>query len=274
MHLEKSAIGFGDPRLIAKLLDEWPALRWVQSTWAGVAPLVGHPRRDYQLTGVKGIFGAQMTEYVAAHLLAISQRLPERAARQSRREWWPRASETLAEKSALVLGTGSIGAEIARRLNLAFGVRCTGFNSDGRMIDGFGSCIGRDELNTALEACDFVINTLPDTVQTRGLLGGAELAALQPHVVFLNVGRANVVDTEALCSRLKSGLLAGAVLDVFDAEPLAADSAFWSVPRLTITAHIAALTSPAAIAPLFFDNLSRFLAGKALRAEVDFERGY
>src|SRR5207249_2283761 len=109
---------------------------------------------------------------------------------------------------------------------------------------------------------------------TRRLVDRALLAALPARAVFVNPGRGSVVDEMALADALTTGRLAGAVLDVFETEPLPSDHMFWRTPNLIITSHTAALSAPEDIAPVFVENYHRMLAGETLRYRVDFERGY
>ena len=121
---------------------------------------------------------------------------------------------------------------------------------------------------------DAVAPVLPDTPQTDRLLGADALASLPSHACFINVGRANVVDTAALLAALRAGRLASAVLDVFDEEPVPGDSPLWDAPNLLITAHMAAVSHADLVVPVFLDNLARFGAGRDLVNVIDFGRGY
>ena len=118
------------------------------------------------------------------------------------------------------------------------------------------------------------MSTLPETSDTDGLLNQQTLASLPSHAIFINVGRSNVVDHAALFEMLCNGKLAGAVLDVFDTEPLAENSEMWDVPNLSITAHIAAASHPALIAPIFVENYQRYRNSLPLNYIVDFDAGY
>jgi phosphoglycerate dehydrogenase-like enzyme len=121
---------------------------------------------------------------------------------------------------------------------------------------------------------DYLVSTLPNTPATRKLVDAALLRALPSHAVFLNPGRGSVVDEDALAAALREGRLAGAVLDVFEEEPLPADHVFWRTPNLLITSHTAALSFPEDIAPVFIENYRRLLRGEPLLHRVDFDRGY
>ena len=267
------SVMLGEPDLVAEVLDALPALRWVQSTWAGVTPLIEHPRRDYRLTGVKDVFGPQMAEYVLGYLLAHQLRLLERLGRQAQRDWWPEPSSTLAGRTLGVMGTGSIGAEIARRAQL-FDLAVVGLSRAGRPRAGFDRVWPAAGLTTFLAQADFVVSVLPDTTATRGLLDAPAIAAMRPGAYFVNVGRGSVVDEDALAAALNAGRLGGAALDVFRTEPLPASSPLWHAENTLITAHVAARSWPRDIAALFIDNYRRFVAGEPLRYAVDFDRGY
>lgn len=264
----------GNPELVANVLSGLRCLRWVQSTWAGVGPLMTIGRRDYSLTGVRGIFGPSMAEYVAGHLLAHELKLTRRAAAQAARSWLPEPSGTLQGKTMLVLGTGEIGSAIALRLASSFGLQMIGMNSDGRAIAGFDETVSGGGLNGALARCDYLVNTLPATPATDVVLNESALARLGSKVVVINVGRANALDMEALCNALDQSRLAAAVIDVFPEEPVTTNSRFWQTTNLTMTAHVAALTGPQALAPQFLQNLTRFMAGRDLQGLVDFDKGY
>jgi len=264
---------FGSPGMIAELIDELPAVDWVQSSWAGVTPLLESGRRDYLLTGVKGVFGPQMAEYSLGYLLTHELKIREREKAQQRREWFRDHSGTLSGRTLGVLGTGSIGAHIARAA-AAFGLRSIGFSRSGKATAGFDIVYDRTGLETFLAASDYLVATLPATPETDRLLNAETLRSARPGAVFINVGRSNVVDDEALIEALSDGRLAAAVLDVFDEEPLPADSPLWDTPNLTVTAHIAAISHPLLIVPIFVENYRRYSAGEPLNFLVDFSTGY
>jgi len=267
------SILLGSPDLVARLLPGMPTVDWVQSTWAGITPLLRCPRRDYVLTGVKEVFGPQMAEYVFGYLLAHALRIDERRDAQAKRRWLKRHSDVLAGKHLGVLGTGSIGRHIAR-VAQAFDLRVSGVNRSGRPVELFENVFSVSDLHDFLESVDYLISALPETPGTDHLLDAAAIAKLPSTAVFINVGRSNVVDEEALVAALQDGRLAGAVLDVFDEEPLPIESPLWTTPNLQITAHIAAVSHPALIVPIFLDNYRRYRAHQPLRYVIDFTAGY
>ena len=263
----------GEPDLLADVLDDMPAVEWVQSSWAGVTPLLKSNRADFQLTGVKDVFGSQMAEYVFAYLLAREVKILERLGRQSRKNWWDEPSGSLCGKTLGVMGTGSIGSAIASRAG-AFGMKTVGFSKTGEAAEPFDQVYASRQLETFLPQPDYLVAVLPDTVDTRGLLGSEAFALMKNSCYLVNVGRGSLIDEQALIRALYADELAGAVLDVFQAEPLSEDSALWHAPNLLVTGHIAAISRPRDIARIFSENYQRYCNGEPLNYLVDFDRGY
>jgi len=267
-------IVLGPPQWIAPVLPCLRSLRWVQSTWAGVEPLLQPTgRRDYLLSGVKGIFGSQMAEYVLCYMLMHQQRALQRLDAQRARRWDKITSEPLADREVVILGTGSIGREIARRC-VQCGMRTCGVNRGGENPGPFSRVMPASTLVEAASMADFLVMALPGTTATRHLVDRRVIAALPTHAVLINVGRGNTLDTRALAAALAAGRLGGAVLDVLEQEPPAPDDPLWQTPGLLITAHVSAVSHVQEIAPLFLDNLRRYLSGDRPLHLVDFQRGY
>ncbi len=264
---------FGNPNMIAKILPSMPAVAWVQSSWAGVTPLIALDRRDYVLTGVKDVFGPQMSEYVVGYLLAHELKILERKEKQREHRWFDALSGTLDGKRLGIMGTGSIGQHIAKTA-INFGVEVIGLSRSGKPSASFGTVFPIGRLHAFLERIDYLVAALPETAATDNLLDRAALAKLRAHAYFINVGRGNVVDDDALIEALCNGKLAGAALDVFDEEPIPADNPLWDIPNLSITAHVAAVSHPLLIVPIFIDNYRRYVKGQPLKYVVDFEAGY
>lgn len=263
----------GQPDLVAEALGEMPGVRWVQSSWAGVTPLLDLGRTDYLLTGVKDTFGSQMAEYVLGYLLANELKIFERLGRQANRCWWEEPSGSLKGKTLGIMGTGSIGSDIAR-VAKPFGMRITGFSRSGASAQGFERVFAGNQLEDFLVEPDYLVCVLPDTPGTRHLLDAGAFRAMKKNCYLVNVGRGALIDEEALAEVLVKGELSGAVLDVFQDEPLPQESPLWNAPGLIVTAHVAAKSWPEDIARIFMENYRRYVAGKPLNYQVDFERGY
>ncbi len=269
----EAAILLARPDLAAAALPGLPGLRWLQSTWAGVTPLLEAPRRDYLLTGVRDVFGPQMAEYVLGHLLARELRIDARRACQARREWRQDESGTFEGKTMGIMGTGSIGSHIARAAAV-FDLRVIGYSSNGRAHADFQRVYPGEQLFEFLAECDYVVGVLPDTAATRQLLNREALAAMRPGSVLVNVGRGSLVDETALVYALARGRPVAAVLDVFAEEPLPKDSPLWDTPGVTVTAHVSGISRVPDIARIFRRNYNHYVAGEPLDYVIDFERGY
>ncbi|PYQ69208.1 MAG: D-2-hydroxyacid dehydrogenase [Acidobacteria bacterium] len=264
----------GEPSLIAPAIGRLSSITWVQSTWAGVEPLLDPAlRRDYVLTNARGVFGGLMSEYVFGYLLAHERMIFRKHAAQQEGRWDAAPPGTLKGKQIGLLGVGSIGAALARTAK-HFGMRVKGYT---RSSEG---CADVDEYFHGAERIafardlDYLVCIVPNTSGTRRLVDAELLAALPPRAVFVNPGRGAAVDESALADALQSRRLACAVLDVFQHEPLPPDHVLWRTPNVLITSHTAALSAPEDIAPVFIDNYRRFAAGQPLWHRVDFEAGY
>lgn len=267
---DEAEIVFGAPDQVAGLLAHCPKLRWLQSSWAGVKPLLDSPRRDYTLTGVKGIFGPLMAEYVLGWLLAIERNIPARA---QARHWGDGPDNYLAGKTLGIMGTGSIGSHVAQSARV-FGLSLRGLNSDGRDIAGFDSCCSRADRLAFATDLDYLVALLPDTPASDALVDAQLLAQLNPGAILVNGGRANCLVQDDVLAALASGQLRHAVLDVLPREPLPDNDPLWLVENLSLTSHTAAPTRAEDIVALFRDNYHRYVAGDTLLHQVDFERGY
>lgn len=267
-------LGFGEPNLIVQVLPYLPTLHWVQATWAGVEPLLAPGlRRDYTLTNVRGVFGPLMSEFVFGYLLQHERRIIARFLSQQTRQWDASPPGTLRGKRLGLMGIGSIGAHLANTAK-HFGMLVSGYTrsrEDCRDVDAYFHSNQRLDFASDL---DYLVCVLPGTQDTRHLVDGALLGRLPSHALLINVGRGGVIDETALAAALQANRLAGAVLDVFQQEPLPPEHVFWHTPNLLVTAHTAAPSFPTDIAGLFIKNYQRLLAGKPLQNQVNFERGY
>jgi len=280
-------------------LSRTPRLRWQQLTSAGIDHLAANPpwKRGITLTNARGVYAVPIAQFVLAAILRIAERTETRQAAQARR-YWPDPSEEadytgaqLREQTLLIVGYGGIGREVAR-LAKPFGLRILAVKSRPEMredrsyrVPGTGdpdgslpdSLAGLDALDVLLPEADYVVLTLPLTVESRGLMSRARIEALGPRGGWLiNVARGPLADEPALAEALRDRRLGGAVLDVFGTEPLPSESPFWDLPNTIVTPHVsgADLTAPGTLAALFSENLRRFAAGEPLLNVVDGDRQY
>lgn len=243
--------------------DDWvvPGLRWIQSVSAGTEhfPLEALAANGTVLTSARGIHEVQVSEHALGMLLAMTRGIGVAARQQEHRIWkWTPAIE-LSGMTLGVLGLGVIGEGVARRA-AAFGMRVIGTKSHPGDYTGVADEVFPPEQTLEVfRRADAVIITLPGGAETRHLVGEAELEALRGGWL-VNVGRGPVVDEPALIAALQRGVLAGAALDVFETEPLPADSPLWDLPGVLISPHMAG-SSPRygeRLAALFARNLAAY----------------
>jgi phosphoglycerate dehydrogenase-like enzyme len=258
----------------SRLLARAAKLRWVQNMGAGVerVMLPELPRR-VRVTRVAGIFGPWIAEYVLGWCLWLTQRTELFRIQQRERCWRQVDPLRLHGATLCVVGLGDIGRTIAASAR-AFGMRVLGVSRSGGKIPEAERVYKTREIRNAIAGADFVALTVPLTEATRGLIGAAELAAMKPSAWLINIARGPVVDEAALLDTLRAHRLGGAVLDVFDEEPLPRSHPLWALDRVVITPHISGPSTPGEIAPIFNDNLRRYVNGRALRYRVDRKRGY
>jgi phosphoglycerate dehydrogenase-like enzyme len=259
-----------------------PRLRWVQARNAGageqVAQAIEQAREELSrviVTTSSGVHGGPLAEVALLGMLAFAKRLPQRLEDQ-RRHRWPDAHAPVGElrdRTLLLVGLGAIGSETAR-LAKAFGMTVLAVKRDAsghhRHVDELHPA---EHLRELIGRADAIVVTLPMTEATRGLIDADTLAAAKPGAVFVNVGRGGVVDEAALAERLRDGTLGGALLDVFEQEPLPAGSPLWDLDNVIVSPHASALVEAEEerVVDLFCDNLRRFLAGEPLSNQLDLE---
>lgn len=275
-------IVLGEPSRIRKALPNLPNLRWVQSIWAGVEPLLDASlRRDYILTNARGVFGGLMSEFVFGYLLLHEKKMLERYQAQQSRKWEDSDGGMLRGKTLGLLGVGSIGAHLASTAK-HFGMTVRGYTRDREAsphVDRYyhpasTTLNSNSNLTAFASGLDYLVCVLPNTRDTNKIVDAALLETLPPHTIFINVGRGNAVDELALVEALNKGKIAAAVLDVTEQEPLPEDHPFWQTSNLRLTFHTAAISYPEDITKLFVENYLLYAEGRPLKYQVDFEGGY
>ena len=282
--LGEAEVLLSSPIVPPELPQMAPKLRWLQLTSAGVDRLLESPilGSGITVTTASGIHAIPIGEYVLGAMLALAKGFPQAMAAQRERAWRPYLPEELHGMTVGIIGLGAIGREVAR-LARAFGMRVLACRRSCRQpqerppeAPEVDLLLPAADLPRLLAEADYVVLAVPLTPETRGLIGRDELAAMKEGARLVNVARGAVVDEEALVEALRSGHLAGAVLDVFQHEPLPADSELWDLPGVLLTPHVSGGTPrymERAI-ELFCDNLRRYLSGQPLRNVVDPQRGY
>jgi phosphoglycerate dehydrogenase-like enzyme len=279
-------------------LSRTPRLRWLATAGAGVDDLIPVDPwgRGLTVTNGSGLHAVAMAEYVLGAALMATERIRDRLANQERRAWttvrWELAGSGLRGRTALVVGYGSIGREVARLLH-ACGVRILAVKADperradtGWIEPGTGDPLGvlperlggPDALAELAPEADLVVLTMPGTPATSGILDARLLGVLRPGAWIINVGRGSAIDEAALLESLRSGRIGGAVLDVTAQEPLPADDPLWSEPRCVVTPHLSGIGDVDAmwhrLALLMAEQLRREATGRPLLNVTAGSRGY
>jgi phosphoglycerate dehydrogenase-like enzyme len=253
-------------------------LRWLQAPAAAppagyyYPELIQHP---VVVTNFRGIYNDHVANHSMAFVLAFARGLHYYLPQQLRQEWKPMPENSgvvhLAESTALIIGVGGIGGEVAR-LCAAFGIRVLGI--DARRADtptGVVELHPPDALDRLLPQADFVIMTIPHTPRTEGMMQMDRFTLMKPSAFLINVGRGMTVKLDDLNQALRRGVIGGAGLDVYEIEPLPADHPLWTAPNVLLTPHTAAHGPylDERRLEIILDNAGRFACGRPLRNVVD-----
>lgn len=268
-------VGWNVPR---EAVQRARKLRWIHSTAAGVDQLL-HPdvlEREIAVTSSSGIH-QPLVEHVFALMLALVRRIQIAIRNQARGRWERREAmgDEVRGKTLGILGLGTIGVEIAEKARV-FGMRVIGTKRTPASLPHVDRVYPPEELREVLRASDVLVIALPLTPDTRHLIGEPELRAMRRTAFLINIGRGAIVDEAALVRALRDGWIGGAGLDVFEREPLPADSPLWGMEHVIVTPHVSGAWPGYldAAVPLLCDNLRRYLAGTPMRNLVDKQRGY
>ena len=258
-----------------------PGLKWVQSGGAGVEWLLtpDFAASPIILTNARGIYAIPIADHIMAFVLHFSRLFNDLLRKQMKHEWadWGEyEADELAGKTLGIVGLGGIGSEVARRAK-AFGMRVIATRRrEALPSDNVDEVRGVDQLPWLLEESDYVALCAALTPKTRHLIGEDELKSMKPTAHLMNIGRGGLVDEQALIAALREGEIAGAGLDVFEQEPLPADSPLWDMSNVVITPHSGGSSPPSheRLLDLFRENLRRYIAGEPLLNLVDKAEGY
>lgn len=262
----------------ATLAEAAPKLRWIHITGAGIEPLLPLTwlPKHVTLTNNSGVHVQKTGEYAMMTLLAAFARLPQMVTQQRTGTWNQIFTPSIAGRTLVVVGLGDMGGAAAKA-GKKLGMTVIGIRRNPRPYRYADEMLATKDLKKALAKADVVYIATPLTPETHNLLDAAALAAMKPGASLVNVGRAAVVDYAALEKALRSGHLSGAILDVFEPEPLPASSPLWQVPNLIITPHCSSDDAEAYL-PLTLDlvflNAARLRDGKRLKNAVNPATGY
>lgn len=253
-----------------------PKLRWVQWSGAGVDSVT--QKRDelpagLQLTRIVDQFSVPMAEYVFTYLLYVTKDIERIQKSQSQKRWDPFRAELLSGKTIGVAGLGSIGMEVVRKAR-AFDMRVVGLSNSGRQREAVDAHCGPDEWLDFVPGLDVLVLTLPLTEKTRHVITAPVLDAMKRNAILVNVGRGALIREADLIPRLAAGRLRAAVLDVFEREPLPADSPLWTLHNAYLSPHMSGPSEIDKTCQFFAENLRRYVAGQPLLGLVNLEQQY
>ncbi|PXW35544.1 UNVERIFIED_CONTAM: phosphoglycerate dehydrogenase-like enzyme [Williamsia faeni] len=265
----------------AALRDNWAqakALRWVHVCAAGVDAILFDELRSSEITvtNAHGVFDGPIAEFVLGSIIAQDKQFHRSKRLQHEKRWERRDTIRTAGRSALVIGTGGIGREVARLLRAA-GLQVTGAGRTERTGDpDFGTVLATDDLAGYVSRFDDVITIAPLTEKTTGLISAEVLAAMKPTSHLINVGRGQLIDELALIAAMRAGSIAAASLDVFDTEPLPEVNPLWEMENVHVSAHMSGdvVGWRDELADLFLENLRKYSVGEAPANQVDKALGY
>lgn len=273
-----------NPNLANTIVHKLDKLVWLQSSWAGVNSLILNDKKNYHLTGLKGVFGHKMSEYVFAHILHRYRNIDFYQNSQQSQKWQEAQTRSLRGKCLGILGLGDIGHQVALSAK-AFGMTVYSYNrstspsiADKCFVHEPKTSLNQGHNNCLLNfanSCDIVLNLLPQTSLSEGLCTADFFAAMPAGSMFINAGRGSVIKhDEDLVDALNRRHLGAAIIDVCKQEPLPKSHPFWRTSGLLLTNHSAATSEPSDVVQVFADNLRRYLNGQTLAYLVDLNKGY
>lgn len=258
-----------------ELLRQMTSLKWIQSIGAGVDPFFREAEalEDIVVTRSVANLPRLMAQYAAGVVLGDNIGFEKHRENQAAKNWAWEPFSDVNGKTAVVIGTGNIGGEIARSLKF-FKLQVIGVNRSGRSVEGFDLIYPMEKLDDALPQADYLIVVVPLTPQTKGMIDIGRIRKMKSSALLCNIARGAVIVERDLINALDQGMIRRAVLDVFEKEPLPNDSPLWEHPRATVTPHIAGISDVELVAEEFAENYQRFIRGETLLNIVDKKRQY
>ncbi|XP_069157418.1 glyoxylate/hydroxypyruvate reductase A [Procambarus clarkii] len=284
--LQEAEILLVDNSLLVQVAEQLPNVLWAQGTWAGVEGLVAHfkdkPRPTFPITRMASeSFSQLMAEYAVGWIISHERGLLDCRMYQLKSEWGHKGNivnyRSLRELAVGVLGMGIIGKEVARSLK-SFNTTVHAYTRTAPTVENKSNNVDKywhtGELLSFLQQCDYMINIMPSTPETRGMLGNDTLKDAKKDAVFINIGRGDVINEADIIKALDYGWISAAILDVFVQEPLSPESLLWKHPKVMITPHSSGISRAVDVAEAFVANFRRYTQGFPIQNTLDFDRGY
>jgi len=255
-----------------------PNLKWIHCISSGINHLIplDWMHEGLVLTNNSGIHSKKAGEYGLMSVLMLQNHLPKIITNQKNKKFISLFSNPISGKTVVVIGTGALGGSMIKLL-APLGAKIIGVNKKGKNVEKCSKVITIDKIDSILPEADILYLALPETSETKNLINRNRLNLLKPSCGIVNIGRQSVMDYEALCEKLKKNELAGAILDVFDPEPIDSNSKLWDTPNLVITPHVSSDDGESYVRltlELFIKNLKLFIENKPLVNQIDKKLGY
>lgn len=258
------------------VLNQFPNLKLIHSVGAAVDHITLKQNiKSYQTVCriVDDYLSADMFEFLLAVVMTEIKNLPLYQEQQTYQNWKPRKYKRIHDTQICILGLGEIGAFVAEQF-AQLGFQVKGWSQTKKALQNVTCFAGADELNAAVADVDFLMNILPVTPQTTGILNQKVFEQLNTNTILINVGRGEHSVDEDLLAALASEKLQAAYLDVFQTEPLPKDHPFWTHPKIKITPHTASVTNIDSAVLLVVENYQNYLRGLPLKHIASSAKGY
>jgi phosphoglycerate dehydrogenase-like enzyme len=255
-----------------------PNLKWIHCTAAGVEHLFPFDWTydNLKITNSSGVHAKKAGEYGLMSVLMLQNHLPKIITNQKNKEFISTFGNPIAGKNIVLVGTGALGSSMAKLVE-PLGANIIGVNKKGKSVEGCSQILTIDKLDTVLPKADILYLALPETPETKNLINKRRLDLLKTTCGIVNIGRQSAVDYEVLCDKLEKSEIAGAILDVFNPEPIDKNSRLWNTKNLVITPHVSSDDNGNYVKmtlELFIKNLKLFIEKKELENQIDKELGY
>lgn len=255
-----------------------PNLKWIHCTAAGVEHMFpfNWAYDGLKITNSSGVHAKKAGEFGLMSVLMLQNHIPKIVTNQKNKDFISTFGNPIAGKNIVLIGTGSLGSSMAK-LVAPLGANIIGVNKKGKSVEGCSKIITIDKLDSVLPIADILYLALPETPETKNLIDKRRLDLLKSTCGIVNIGRQSALDYEVLCDKLENNDLAGAILDVFNPEPIDKNSRLWNTKNLIITPHVSSDDNGNYVKltlELFIKNLKFFIKKKELTNQIDKELGY
>ena len=255
-----------------------PNLKWIHCTAAGVEHMFpfNWAYDGLKITNSSGVHAKKAGEFGLMSVLMLQNHIPKIVTNQKNKDFISTFGNPIAGKNIVLIGTGSLGSSMAK-LVAPLGANIIGVNKKGKSVEGCSKIITIDKLDSVLPIADILYLALPETPETKNLIDKRRLDLLKSTCGIVNIGRQSALDYEVLCDKLENNDLAGAILDVFNPEPIDKNSRLWNTKNLIITPHVSSDDNGNYVKltlELFIENLKLFIKKKELTNQIDKELGY